>query len=269
MVAVDPRATPPGEGGTGERVPAPAPGYDSPHGRPARPHVTVPILREFERRLGNLVEGFFASAFRSGLQPVELAKRVMREMDAGKTVGVRDVWAPNHFSFSLSEEDGGRFEQAEQAIVAELQRVVRETALERGWGLVGSPAVELEIDPGLARGRFRCEATFVEGPGEMPPAVPAAGDAGLVHLDGDRVVDTYRLRSATTIGRLPECEIVLTDPGASRKHAQIVRRDDGYAVSDLGSTNGTLVNGDPVRERLLVDGDRITIGSTVLEFRRG
>ena len=216
-----------------------------------------------------MVEGFFATTFRSGLQPVELAKRVMREMDSRKTVGVRDVWAPNHFVFSLSEEDGARFEQAEQALVAELQRVVRETALERGWGLVGPPGVELEVDEGLARGRFRCSAAFVEGPGEIPPAVPAAGDAGLVLLEGDRVADTFRLGPATTIGRLSECEIVLTDPGASRKHAQIVRRDDGYAVSDMGSTNGTLVNGEPVRERLLVDGDRITIGSTVLEFRRG
>lgn len=229
----------------------------------------MPILREFERRLGNLVEGFFASTFRSGLQPVELAKRVMREMDSGKTVGVRDVWAPNRFVFSLSDEDGGRFEQAEQAIVAELERVVRETALERGWGLVGPPTVELEVDPDLGRGRFRCSATFVEGEGEMPPAVPAAGDAGLVLLDGDRVTDTFRLRATTTIGRLPECEIVLTDPGASRRHAQIVRRDDGFVVADLGSTNGTLVNGEPVRERALADRDRITIGSTVLEFRRG
>jgi hypothetical protein len=135
----------------------------------------VPILREFERRLGNLVEGFFASTFRSGLQPVELAKRVMREMDSGKTVGVRDVWAPNHFVFALSEEDGGRFEQAEQAIVAELGRVVRETALERGWGLVGPPAVELEVDPDLARGRFRCSATFVEGGRDASPCRTEAG----------------------------------------------------------------------------------------------
>lgn len=229
----------------------------------------VSILRGFERRLGNLVEGFFATTFRSGLQPVELAKRVMREMDAGKTVGVRDVWAPNRFVFTLSDEDGRRFEQAEQALATELARVVRETALERGWGLVGSPSVEFEIDDELTRGRFRCSASFAEGPGEMPPAVPAAGEAGLVLLDGDRVVDTFRMRSAVTIGRLPECEIVLTDPGASRRHVQVVRRDDGYLLTDLGSTNGTLVNGEPVRERLLVDGDRITIGSTVIEFRRG
>lgn len=229
----------------------------------------MPILRDFERRLGNLVEGFFATTFRSGLQPVELAKRVMREMDAGKTVGVRDVWSPNRFVFSLSEEDGDRFEQAEQALMTELRQVVRETALERGWGLVGPPEVELEVDETLARGRFRCVASFVEGPGEVPPAVPAAGEGGLVLLDGERVADTFRLRQATTIGRTPGCEIVIDDPAASRQHVRISRRDDGYVVSDLGSTNGTLVNGDPVTERLLVDGDRITIGSTVFEFRRG
>jgi hypothetical protein len=229
----------------------------------------VPILRDFERRLGNLVEGFFATTFRSGLQPVELAKRVMREMDAGKTVGVRDVWAPNHFVFSLSAEDGARFEQAEQALVAELRQVARETALERGWGLVGPPAVELEIDEGLARGRFRCVATFVEGPDELPPAVPAAGEATLVLLEGDRVADTFRLRDEATIGRLPSCDIVLNDPGASRRHAGIHRRDDGYVLTDLDSTNGTRVNGEAVTERLLEDGDRITIGSTLVEFRRG
>jgi hypothetical protein len=229
----------------------------------------VPILRDFERRLGNMVEGFFATTFRSGLQPVELAKRIMREMDAGKTVGVRDIWAPNRFVFSLSEEDGTRFEQAEQALATELKQVVRETALERGWGLVGPPEVEFEVDEELARGKVRCAAAFVEGPGELPPAVPATGEAGLVLLEDDRAEATYRLGQATTIGRLPSCDIVLSDPGASRRHATIVRKDDDFAVEDLGSTNGTLVNDEPVTERILVDGDRIMIGATVLEFRRG
>ncbi len=230
----------------------------------------MPILRDFERRLGNVVEGFFATTFRSGLQPVELAKRVMREMDAGKTVGVRDVWAPNHFVFSLSEEDGERFEQAEQALVAELGQVVRETALERGWGLLGPPGIELEIDERLPRGRFRCEATFVEGPRELAPAVPAQNEATLALLDDDRTVDTFRLREdSITIGRRDDCEVVITDPGVSRHHARIDRRGDGHVVVDLGSTNGTLVNDRPVTEHELSDGDRITVGTTVLEFRRG
>jgi hypothetical protein len=229
----------------------------------------VPILRDFERRLGNLVEGFFAATFRSGLQPVELAKRLMREMEAGRTVGVRDVWAPNHFVFTLSEQDGSRFEQAEHALVTELQQVVRETALERGWGLVGPPDVEFEVDDALARGKFRCTASFVEGPGEVPPAVPAAGSATLSLLDGDRVTDTFRIAGTMTVGRMPGCDVVIADPGASREHARIEQRADAYVLVDLGSTNGTLVNGEPVSEHALTDGDRITIGSTILEFRRG
>ena len=111
--------------------------------RAACPHARhVPILRDFERRLGGLVEGLFAKTFRSGLQPVELAKRVLKEMDAGRTVGVNEVWAPNHFAFHLSPDDATRFEQAEAALVAELKSVVRENASERGWGLVGPPEVE-------------------------------------------------------------------------------------------------------------------------------
>jgi hypothetical protein len=227
----------------------------------------VPILRDFERRLGNLVEGFFATTFRSGLQPVELAKRVMREMEANRTVGVREVWAPNRFVLTLSEHDGELFEQAEHALVAELKRVVRGTAAERGWGLVGPPEVELEVDEHLAKGRFTCEASFVEGEEELAPQV--AGGAALVLFEGGRPSRTFRLgTNAITIGRLPECDVVVADPGASRQHARIRNAGGEYVLTDLGSTNGTLVNDEPVRERALDDGDRITIGETVLEFRR-
>lgn len=228
----------------------------------------MPILRDFERRLGNLVEGFFATTFRSGLQPVELAKRVMREMEANRTVGVREVWAPNRFVLTVSEHDGERFEQAEQALVAELRRVVRETAAERGWGLVGPPEIEFEVDGDLSKGRFTCEASFVEGE-EQELAPQVAGGAALVLLEAGRPARTFPLGTAAiTIGRLPECDVVVSDPGASRQHARIHHLDGEYVLTDLGSTNGTLVNDQAVRERPLDDGDRITIGETVLEFRR-
>jgi hypothetical protein len=226
----------------------------------------VPILRDFERRLGGLVEGFFATTFRSGLQPVELAKRLMREMDTGKTVGVREVWAPNRYVFTLSEQDGARFEQAEQALVGELKQVVRDAAGERGWGLVGPPEIEFEVDEGLGKGRFGCVAYFVEGEEELPPQ-PSGGRGSLVSLTDGRshVLD----RPSMTIGRLPECDVVVDDAGASRQHAELRRTDDGFVLTDLGSTNGTLVNGSPIREHLLEDGDRITIGESILEFRSG
>jgi hypothetical protein len=227
----------------------------------------VPILRDFERRLGGLVEGFFATTFRSGLQPVELAKRLMREMDSGKTVGVREVWAPNRYVFTLSEQDGERFDQAEQALVGELKQVVRDAAGERGWGLVGPPEIEFEVDERLGKGRFGCAASFVEGEEELPPQPAAAGRGSLVSVADGRshVLD----RPSMTIGRLPECDVVVDDAGASRQHAEVRRTDAGFTLADLGSTNGTLVNGTPIREHLLEDGDRITIGETVLEFRSG
>jgi hypothetical protein len=226
----------------------------------------MPILRDFERRLGGLVEGFFATTFRSGLQPVELAKRILREMDVNKTVGVREVWAPNRYLFTLSEMDGQRFEQAEQALVTELKQVVREAAAERGWGLVGPPEIEFQVDADLGKGRFECEASFVEGEEELAPQ-PIVGERGtLVLTDGRSVPLT---KAETTLGRLPECDVVVDDPGASRQHARIRRTDAGFELVDLGSTNGTLVNDVPVREHLLSHGDRITIGETVLEFRSG
>ena len=225
------------------------------------------ILRDFERRLGSLVEGMFATTFRSGLQPVELAKRLMREMEANKTVGVRDVWAPNRYLFTLSEHDAKRFEQAEHALISELRQVVREAATERGWGLVGRAEIEFEVDEDLGKGRFQCEASFVESEGELAPQTSASDRGALVDLaDGQR----YPLADASaTIGRLSECDVVVDDPGASRQHATIRRTDSGFLLTDLGSTNGTLVNDQPIQEHVLQDGDRITIGETVLEFRSG
>jgi Protein of unknown function (DUF3662)/FHA domain len=244
----------------------------------------MPILRDFERRLEGLVEGLFAATFRGGLQPVELAKRIMREMDAGKTVGVNEVLAPNAFVLHLSRPDFDRFEQAENALAGELTRVVREHAAERGWALVGPPHVEFQVDDNLGKGRMRCDASLVGGANSGDPmptpiepmaapigssGVGAEPNAALLVLEEGRPGRTVRIRKGVaTIGRLPECDVVVGDPGASRRHAEIRHEEGVYVLSDLGSTNGTLVNAEPVESRELRDGDRITIGTTVLEFRR-
>jgi len=225
----------------------------------------VPILRDFERRLGGLVEGLFSKAFRSGVQPVELAKRIMREMEDGRSVGVSEVWAPNRFELSLSPEDAARYEQVEDAIASELRRVVRETAAERRWGLVGPPQVEFVVDEGLRKGDLGCVATLVEGEDEEA----AAGGRASVVVREDGGERTVALSSDTvTIGRLADCDVVLHDKGASRKHAQLKLRDGVWSLTDLGSTNGTRLNGQTIQSRELSDGDRITIGNTLLEFRR-
>ena len=223
----------------------------------------MPILRDFERRLGGLVEGLFSKAFRSGVQPVEIAKLIMREMESGRSVGVSEVWAPNRFELSLSPEDAARYEQAEDAIASELRRVIRETAAEHGWGLVGPPEVEFVVDEGLKRGDLSCVAALVEGEDEGGGAhasvvVREDGGERMIALSSDTV----------TIGRMADCDVVLKDKGASRKHAQLKRRDGAWTLTDLGSTNGTRLNGQTVQSRELSDGDTITIGTTVIEFRR-
>ena len=227
------------------------------------------VLRNFESRLERGIEGFFKAAFRSGLQPIELAKRILREMEANKTVGVREVWVPNRYVLGVSTDDRERFSGAEGALVRELETVVAEGARENGWGLVARPEVVLETDDRLKRGDLRVKAELTEAPGPATSGSVRVQDAtGARLVLGDDGREWTLDRDRLVIGRLTGSEIEVDDPGASRRHAEIRRQGDEYLVVDLGSTNGTLVNDSPITEATLEDGDRITIGRTVLEFRR-
>ena len=233
----------------------------------------MPNLRDFERRLGGLVEGLFSKTFRSGVQPIEIAKRVVRVMDDDKQVAINEVWAPNHFEISLSEDDAPRFQQMESALAAELKQLILETAAERGWGLVGPPEVQLFVGHALRKGDLDVEASLVPGEEKVAPAaVVQAAEAGhraelLVHA-GQDVRRVSLDKEVLTIGRLADCDIVVDDKGVSRRHAQIRTKDGASTLTDLGSTNGTSLNGKPVQSRPLNDGDRITVGTTVIEYRR-
>ena len=232
----------------------------------------MPNLRDFERRLGGLVEGLFSKTFRSGVQPVEIAKRLVRAMDDGKQVAVNEVWAPNRFEISLSKDDAPRFQQMEPALVKELSNVVLETAGERGWGLVGPPEVELFVDNSLKRGDLVVEASLAQGeePAEAPAPAPAPAAARAAQL---RVHDEGGVRAVpldkdlVTIGRQSTCDVVVNDSGVSRRHAQVRTVDGVSTLTDLGSTNGTKVNGRDVQSATLSDGDTITVGTTQIEFR--
>jgi hypothetical protein len=236
------------------------------------------ILRDFERRLEGMVEGLFTKAFRSGVHPVELAKRVLREMDSNQTVGVRGVWVPNRYVFTLSPDDREQFARMERSLASELEQVVVDGARERGWGLLARPKVAFETDEDLKRGEFRVVAELTEETGGPPtgpqPAREAAaaktGSALLAQVEDGSVVKEFSLEGERmVIGRLEGSDVQLADPGASRRHAEVRRDGNDYVLVDLGSTNGTLVNEAPVTEHTLEEGDRITIGRTVLEFRRG
>jgi hypothetical protein len=227
------------------------------------------VLRNFESRLERGIEGFFKAAFRSGLQPIEIAKRILREMEASKTVGVKEIWVPNRYTLAVSGTDRERFASMEGALIRELENVVSEGAKENGYGLVARPEVVIETDEGLKRGDLVISAELSEAPGPQTAerAATFSGPAARLILQG--AGDEWALETErAVIGRLSGSEVEIQDPGASRKHAEIRREGEDYVVVDLGSTNGTLLNDAPVSEATLENGDRITIGRTVLEFRR-
>jgi hypothetical protein len=213
-------------------------------------------LQQFEERLERLVEGTLAKPFRSNLQPVEIGRRLTREMDLHRRVGVRGLIAPNVFAVTLAPADVERFSNFIDALSRELSDAAREHAKSEGYLFVGPVEVEIFEGSRLKAGRFTVEA-------EVREDADGGYLAELILTDGRRVqIGTEPL----VIGRLPECGVVLADSNVSRRHAELRRDGDTVVLTDLGSTNGTRVNGAPIRERILASGDEVSVGSTKLIF---
>jgi hypothetical protein len=215
------------------------------------------VLRNFERRLERIVEGAFSRAFKSGLRPVEIGRRVTREMDDSRSVGVRGgTVVANHFTVNLSQQDADEFAQVTDTMQRELADLAREHAREEGYTFMGPVEIVFHVDPGMRIGASSVEARLREGEG-------GAGAGSLVLPSGERFLLGD---SVITIGRLTDSVLVLEDPNVSRQHAEIRPSGNGFALADLGSTNGSKVNGIKVSERVLQDGDELTFGSTSFRF---
>ena len=251
------------------------------------------VAKSIEQRLEGLVEGFFAKVFRSGLQPVEVGRRILRELGENKTISVNRVYVPNEFHVAMGPDDFERFDQMAAGLQREFSELVLDSAKENRWNLMGMPKIVFVSDESLGTGAFRVEPSLSADPDVPAPAVSTkdpgpdgAESTGAVSTDtasrlgmtprGPRLVildddgnPTEKItltRDPIVVGRMSASDVVLSDPNVSRRHAELRRSAEGWVVVDLGSTNGTLVNGQLTREHRLADGDRLTFGSSELKF---
>lgn len=272
------------------------------------------FLRGIEQRIEGVVERGFRRAFRSSLQPVELARKLAREMDDHKTISVAKVYVPNEFTVYLSTADREGFASYEHALVVELAGYLETHAGTEGLSLVAPAVVALETDTDLRPGEFGISCRMAEAPPEQaapatpvaepdsgdaepaaqappvapspgpPPAAPARPHQALAGVSGTQVISAQDAHDAglapeamtlvmgntrvhlsarvSTVGRSRDCDLVVPDPNVSRVHAEVRHIGMDYYLVDLGSTNGTEVNGQLVTRHALADGDVMVMGTT-------
>jgi hypothetical protein len=274
------------------------------------------VLRAIESKIEGLFEGVFGRAFRTHVQPVELARKLAKEMDEHRSVSVSRVYVPNEYTIYLSSTDRAQFAAYEGSLVGELQEYLVEHARREGYALLTPPRVVIETDDDLAMGEFGIATRVAEPhepraatPAPLPepadiavpvpvvpttepdlpapvpraatmvyrPEVPLSTDDGpppevvreqvTLTVDGRTIPVTA---GRVVVGRSRECDVRIDDGNVSRRHFELVQEGPtAWAVADLGSTNGTEVNGHRVSGRKRVaDGDRITAGGTEFVFGR-
>ncbi len=230
-------------------------------------------LRKFEKRLEKIFEGPFKKLFKGGVQPLEIARRLMREADDGRMMSLNEVLAPNYYQVYLSPADYERMTGYFERLAAEMEGMIINYASEKDYHLVTRPQLKFEQNDDLGEGEFTVVASVdkpaAEGTAETPAGHGSGEEVGaLALLSGEAAGSNYSLEgNKTSIGRSDDNDLALRDPRASRFHAEIERGGEGYILRDLASTNGTIVGGRRVRERLLEDGDIITMGETEMRFR--
>jgi len=227
------------------------------------------ILAKLERALERTIEGIFSRAFGGNIQPVEIGKKLAWEMDSRKTVSISQVYAPNRYTVFLNPDDLERFGPYQGSLIPELEKYLADWAKGRNYQLVGKPEVSFEADQDIRAGSFRIESQIVETEvAEATDQVPGPAVAQLRVTSGaDQGKQFVIDQPVKTIGRASENDIRILDPGVSRHHAEIRAQEEGYLLVDLGSTNGTLVNGENIQSRKLRPGDVIQVGTTIMEFQ--
>src|SRR5258708_2533481 len=247
------------------------------------------VLRALEQKIEALFEGVFGRAFRAHVQPVELARKLSKEMDDHKSVSVSRVYVPNEYTVYLAPDDREQFEGYENSLLAELEEYLGEHAKRESYALLTPPRVQLETDEDLTVGEFGIATRMVQPrhghrgaepaeeaePGATmiyKPAPPEEGEEPSEELQREVAVlswngQTMRVDKRTVVlGRSRECDIQVEDANVSRRHAELRQEGSAYWIIDLESTNGIEVNGKRVKRAKLEPGDTFTVGSTEVSF---
>jgi len=255
----------------------------------------MPVLRSIESKLESLFEGVFGRAFRTNVQPVELARKLVKEMDDHRNVSVSRVYVPNEYSVYLAPGDREQFATYESQLRDELGDYLAEHARREGYVLLTPPRVEFETDDDLDVGVFGIATRMVQPSGRAADGPPTDVEPGAtmvykptaplpqpteaaspVELGVQREVAVLSWsggrhevdKRRAVIGRSKEADIQVTDPNVSRRHAELRQEGATYWLVDLDSTNGVEVKGKRVKRLKLDDGDRFTLGSTEIVFSR-
>ena len=251
------------------------------------------VLRSIESKLESLFEGMFGRAFRANVQPVELARKLAKEMDEHRTVSVSRVYVPDEYTIYLSTDDRDQFSSYEDSLRDELQEYLAEHARREKYVLLTPPRVKFETDADLDLGVFGIATRLTHStkvkPPDAPlaqashgetmlyaPVVPAASSLPEVVAAAAPPVEEAALTFGgarhvlatpnSVLGRSKDCDIHVPDPNVSRRHAEVRLEGGTYVLSDLDSTNGIELDGRRVKRLDLVDGTRFTIGSTEIVF---
>ena len=245
----------------------------------------VKTITRFEGFLEGMIERSFARLFGARMQPVEIAKRLTREMEAGRVVGVSSILVPNLYNVALSDEDYAPFAPIRASLEAEMSRYLQDFARSHGYMTTAPPEVHIAPDSTLRRRALVVAGQLTEPPPDalppterldrtqMMPQAPVAAMPAPQGLPGEaslRVNNTSYPLSGTelTLGRGLENTIVFEDGRVSRNHARLSQQNGYWTIRDEGSTNGTFVNGRMVTQYTLKNGDRLSLGGLELVFEQ-